>query len=57
MFAFSFDKRAEADAFHAKALELGGGSGSPGVRGPNRYFSYFRDLDGAKLCAFCMRQI
>lgn len=55
MFAFSFDTRAEVDAFHAKALELGGMSeGDPGVRGPDWYFGYFRDLDGNKLCAFCM---
>lgn len=56
MFAFSFDSRADVDAFHAKALELGGTcAGAPGVRGPDWYFSYFRDLDGNKLCAFCMR--
>lgn len=54
MFAFKFDTRAEVDAFHAKALELGGSNeGDPGVRGPDWYFSYFRDLDGNKLCAFC----
>lgn len=56
MFGFSFDTRAEVDAFHAKALELGGtDAGAPGVRGPDWYFSYFRDLDGNKLCAFCTR--
>jgi catechol 2,3-dioxygenase-like lactoylglutathione lyase family enzyme len=55
MFAFSFDTRAEVDAFHAKALELGGScEGPPGLRGPNWWFSYFRDLDGNKLCAFSM---
>jgi catechol 2,3-dioxygenase-like lactoylglutathione lyase family enzyme len=55
MFAFSFNTRTEVDAFHAKALELGGtDEGAPGVRGPNWYFSYFRDLDGNKLCAFSM---
>lgn len=56
MFAFSFDTRAEVDAFHARALELGGSDeGAPGVRGPNWYFSYFCDLDGNKLCAFCIK--
>jgi hypothetical protein len=56
MYAFSFDKRAEVDAFHAKALELGAAcEGPPGIRGPDWYFSYFRDLDGNKLCAFCVR--
>jgi catechol 2,3-dioxygenase-like lactoylglutathione lyase family enzyme len=55
MFAFAFDTRAEVDAFHAKALQLGGSDeGAPGERGPNMYFSYFRDLDGNKLCAYCM---
>ncbi|HZZ35212.1 MAG TPA: VOC family protein [Caulobacteraceae bacterium] len=56
MYGFSFDTRSEVDAFHAKALALGGtDEGAPGVRGPNWYFSYFRDLDGNKLCAFCMK--
>jgi catechol 2,3-dioxygenase-like lactoylglutathione lyase family enzyme len=55
MFAFAFDTRAEVDAFYARALELGGVcEGAPGERGPGLYFSYFRDLDGNKLCAFCM---
>ena len=53
MFAFSFDAREEVDAFHAKALALGGSDeGAPGFRAPDAYFSYFRDLDGNKLCAF-----
>jgi catechol 2,3-dioxygenase-like lactoylglutathione lyase family enzyme len=55
MFAFGFDSPAEVDAFHAKALALGGtDEGAPGERAPKMYFSYFRDLDGNKLCAFCM---
>jgi catechol 2,3-dioxygenase-like lactoylglutathione lyase family enzyme len=55
MSAFRLDTRAAVDAFHAKALELGGtDEGAPGERGPKMYFSYFRDLDGNKLCAFCM---
>jgi len=55
MFSFAFETRAEVDAFHARALALGGtNEGAPGVRGPNWYFSYMRDLDGNKLCAFCM---
>lgn len=53
MLAFSFDTRAEVDAFHAKAMALGGkDEGAPGERGPGFYFSYFRDLDGNKLCAY-----
>jgi len=55
MFAFSFDTRAEVTAFYAKALSLGGTcEGPPGVRGPDWWFSYFRDLDGNKLCAYCL---
>jgi catechol 2,3-dioxygenase-like lactoylglutathione lyase family enzyme len=53
MHGFRFDTRAEVDAFHAKALSLGGtDEGAPGLRAPTYYFSYFRDLDGNKLCAF-----
>jgi catechol 2,3-dioxygenase-like lactoylglutathione lyase family enzyme len=55
MFAFRLDTPKEVDAFHAKALALGGADeGAPGERAPKMYFSYFRDLDGNKLCAFCM---
>ncbi|WP_336964218.1 VOC family protein [Sphingobium aquiterrae] len=55
MFAFGCDTRAEVDAFHAHALQLGGtDEGAPGARGPDWYFCYVRDLDGNKLCAFCM---
>lgn len=54
MIGFSFDSRAEVDAFFETAIRLGGASeGEPGVRGPDWYFSYFRDLDGNKLCAYC----
>jgi catechol 2,3-dioxygenase-like lactoylglutathione lyase family enzyme len=53
MTGFSFDSREEVDAFHAKALELGGtDEGAPGERGPKAYFGYFRDLDGNKFCAY-----
>jgi catechol 2,3-dioxygenase-like lactoylglutathione lyase family enzyme len=53
MVAFSLDSPARVDAFHAKALSLGGADeGAPGLRAPSFYFSYFRDLDGNKLCAF-----
>jgi len=53
MFAFRFASRKEVDEFHAKALALGGkDEGAPGERGPKMYFSYFRDLDGNKLCAY-----
>ena len=53
MIGFSFDTRAEVDAFHAKALELGAtNEGDPGERAPGAYFSYFRDLDGNKITAY-----
>ncbi|HUZ31864.1 MAG TPA: hypothetical protein VMV19_07140 [Xanthobacteraceae bacterium] len=34
----------------------GGGAdeGAPGERAPKSYMSYFRDLDGNKLCAYCV---
>lgn len=55
MVAFNCESRPEVDAFHAKALALGGTcEGAPGERMPGMYFSYFRDLDGNKLCAFCV---
>jgi catechol 2,3-dioxygenase-like lactoylglutathione lyase family enzyme len=55
MFAFRCDTREEVDAFHAKALALGGSDdGAPGERAPTYYFSYFRDLDGNKLCAYSL---
>ena len=40
----------------SQLIEALGGTdeGAPGERGPKLYFSYFRDLDGNKLCAFCM---
>jgi catechol 2,3-dioxygenase-like lactoylglutathione lyase family enzyme len=53
MGGFDFDSREEVDAFHAKALELGGScEGAPGERMPGVYFAYFRDLDGNKLCGY-----
>ena len=43
-------------ALHAKALELGGADeGAPGLRNNGPFYgAYFRDLDGNKLCTFCM---
>ena len=55
MVALNFDNRAQVDAYHARALSLGGtDEGAPGERGPSFYFSYFRDLDGNKLCAYAI---
>jgi hypothetical protein len=40
---------------HPTGGRIGGtNEGAPGDRAPKMYFSYFRDLDGNKLCAFCM---
>ena len=57
MVAIAIDSRDKVDAFHAKALELGGSDeGAPGLRGPEGdrafYGGYFRDPDGNKICAF-----
>ncbi|MDX1508126.1 MAG: VOC family protein [Woeseiaceae bacterium] len=56
MIAIALDSPQKVDAFHAKALELGGtDEGAPGDRGNNFYAAYFRDLDGNKLNGFCMK--
>lgn len=50
MVALEAKDRAQVDALHAKALELGGADeGAPGERFPGFYAAYFRDLDGNKL--------
>ena len=59
MAAIAVDRRDKVDRLHARAMELGGADeGGPGVRGPEGdnafYGAYFRDLDGNKLCAFCV---
>jgi catechol 2,3-dioxygenase-like lactoylglutathione lyase family enzyme len=52
MVAFDLPSREAVDAFHAKALALGGtDEGAPGERGPGFYLAYFRDLEGNKFCA------
>lgn len=59
MVALIFKGTDQVDAFHAKALELGGtDEGAPGPRGSsgNFYAGYFRDLDGNKLCAFSLKK-
>ena len=56
MVALVMDSRGKVDALYAKALELGGtDEGAPGPRGEGFYAAYFRDLDGNKLNAFCMK--
>lgn len=55
--AYLAKTRAQVDAFHAKALELGGScEGPPGVRAyyhPNYYGAYVRDPEGNKIQAVC----
>jgi catechol 2,3-dioxygenase-like lactoylglutathione lyase family enzyme len=55
MVALEGASRAQVDALHRKALELGGtDEGAPGDRGGGFYAGYFRDLDGNKLNIFIM---
>jgi catechol 2,3-dioxygenase-like lactoylglutathione lyase family enzyme len=59
MVALRVLERSQVDALHATALALGGSTeGVPGLRGdegPQAFYgAYFRDLEGNKLCAFCM---
>ena len=59
MVALAMDSREKVERLHSKALELGGSDeGAPGLRTPEGerafYGAYFRDLDGNKLCAFCI---
>lgn len=55
MIAIAFDSPEKVDAFHAKALQLGGtDEGAAGPRSETFYAGYFRDLDGNKLNGFCM---
>lgn len=59
MISLGFRKREQVRLLHAKALELGGSDeGQPGLRGANTsqafYAAYMRDLDGNKLCFYCV---
>ena len=59
MVALTVDSNAMVDAFHRKALELGGkDEGAPGPRGEGGFYAaYFRDLDGHKLNCFCWKPV
>lgn len=53
MVALRASSKAEVNALHKKALELGGtDEGQPGPRGDGFYAAYFRDLDGNKFAGF-----
>lgn len=57
MCAIALENAEQVDAFHARALELGGSDeGAPGPRNDMLYCGYFRDLDGNKFNAFCPLQ-
>jgi predicted lactoylglutathione lyase len=56
MVAIVVDSRDKVDRLYRKALELGGRDEGPaGPRGEGFYAGYFRDLDGNKLNAFCLK--
>jgi catechol 2,3-dioxygenase-like lactoylglutathione lyase family enzyme len=55
MVALTTNSTAKVDAIYKKAMELGAKDEGPaGMRSNNFYAGYFRDLDGNKLCVFCM---
>lgn len=55
MIALLARDKAQVDALHARAIELGAtDDGAPGPRGDNFYAGYFRDPDGNKLNVFVM---
>ena len=57
MIAFLAESRRAVDLFHSTALENGGtDEGAPGPRPADGtiYYAYARDLDGNKICAFCV---
>ena len=55
MVALGARSKAEVDALHRKAIELGGkDEGAAGPRGDHFYAGYFRDLDGNKVAVFFM---
>lgn len=55
---FELDSPDALQAFHDRALALGAtNEGDPGPRGGDAspfHFGYFRDLDGNKLCGYCI---
>ncbi|MEX1032090.1 MAG: VOC family protein [Cellvibrionaceae bacterium] len=55
MISLAVSSKEQVDAVYQKALALGGSDeGKPGLRTDNFHGAYFRDLDGNKLCVFCM---
>ena len=58
MVALVVDSTAKVESIYAKAMELGAtDEGGPGPRGESGFYAgYFRDLDGNKLCIYCISQ-
>jgi catechol 2,3-dioxygenase-like lactoylglutathione lyase family enzyme len=55
MVVLGVDSPSKVHELHKKALDLHAtDEGAPGLRGDNFYGAYFRDLDGNKLCVFCL---
>jgi len=54
MISLMLNSNEEVDRFYHKAIELGASDeGAPGPRQAEAFYaSYFRDLDGNKVCAF-----
>ena len=53
--SFLTENRTQVEKFHETGLELGGKSeGNPGLRPSDGevYYSYIRDLEGNKVCAY-----
>jgi predicted lactoylglutathione lyase len=57
MVALAVDSPEKVRKLYSKAMSLGGrDEGAPGPRGDGGFYAgYFRDLDGNKLNAFCMK--
>lgn len=56
MVALAMQNPEQVDRIYKRALELGATDEGPaGPRGDNFYAGYFRDPDGNKLNAFCMK--
>jgi len=52
--SFLVDSKKTVEEFHAIGLKNGGNNeGSPGIRSGD-YYAYIRDLDGNKICAYCI---
>lgn len=57
MVAFAVDSTEAVDRIYRKAMELGSTDEGPaGARSDSFYAGYFRDLEGNKLCVFCITQ-